>query len=90
MINAIIVMRLSFSDPKLHIFLTVPQLIYHAVHLTNSNFQASALGIQGHILRVQSKKESWKIPISDTQARILGKGRRNSYYQHDCQQKINN
>lgn len=90
MVNAIIMMRLSFSDPKFHIFLTVPQLIYHPVHLTNSNLQASALGIQGHILRVQSKKRSWKIPISDTQARILGRGRRNSYYHHDCQHKINN
>lgn len=50
MVNAIIVMRLSFSDPKFHIFLTVPQLIYHPVHLTKSNFQASAPGIQGRIL----------------------------------------
>ena len=89
MVNAIIVMRLRFSDLKFHIFLTVPQVVYHPVHLTNSNFQASALGIQGHILRVQSKNKNWKIPISDTQARILGRGRRNSYYHHDCQHKIN-
>ena len=38
-------MRLSFSDLKFHIFLTVPQVVYHPVHLTNSNFQVSALGI---------------------------------------------